>query len=65
MFILISFYWVSMLKFIFGTKWGNNRKKAPFDILGASTETENVLRGKTIIEREIVFLVVIDRYSWD
>ena len=41
----------------------NNIKEAPFGIPGASTEPENNLRVKTILEIKIGFLLEIDRYS--
>ena len=53
-FILITFYWVSMLGFISSTKLRDNIEKAPFGIPGVSTEHENGLRFKPIIESEIV-----------
>ena len=53
-FILINFYWVSMLKFISSTKNNNNTEKEPFGIPGESTEHENNLRFNPIFESKIV-----------
>ena len=53
MFILFTLYWVSMLEHTFSKKIRNNIEEAPFGISGASTEPENHLRVKTIVEREI------------
>ena len=64
-FILLIFYWASMLKFISGTKLLNNKEEVPFGIPGASTETKNYLRVKQIVENEIGFLLEIDWYSCD
>ena len=36
--IPITFYWVSMIGFIFSTKLGNNIEESPFGILGVSNE---------------------------
>ena len=63
--ILITYYWVSMIKFISSTKIRNNTVEAPFGIPGASTEPKNYLRVNTIVESEIGFLLGISRYSCD
>ena len=44
-----------MLEYIFNTKLRNNTYKAPFGIPGVSTESNNDLRVKTIIEGDIGF----------
>ena len=54
--ILITFYWVSMLKYISRTKIKNNTEEAPFVIPGERTEPENYLRVKPIVEIKIGFL---------
>ena len=58
----MTFYWVSMLEFISSTKLGNNTEDAPFGIMGESTETNNNLRVKPIVESDIGFLLEIDQY---
>ena len=45
-----------MLESIFIIKIRKNTEEAPFGTLGASTETKNDLRVKTIVESEIGFL---------
>ena len=45
-FILIAYYWVSVIYCISNTKLRNNAEKAPSGITGASTENENDLRVK-------------------
>ena len=45
-----------MVEFISRTKLRNNIEEAPFDIPGVSTEHDNNLRVKPIVEREILFL---------
>ena len=64
-FILITFYWVSLIKSNSRTKIINNTLEATFDIPGASTETKNNLRFKTIVDRYIAFLLEIYCYSCD
>ena len=59
-FILIDFYWVSMIKSISSTKIRNNTEKEPFGITGASTENKNNFRVKPIVESNICFLLEID-----
>ena len=49
-FTLITFYWVSMNKYISSTKIINNIEEAPCGIPGAITEHENNLRVKPIVE---------------
>ena len=44
-----------MLEFISSTKIIHNIKKAPFGILGASTEPDKCLKVKPTVEREIGF----------
>ena len=58
--ILISFYWVSILKHISRTKIRNNTEEAPFGIPGARTEADNNLMFEPIVERNITFLLGID-----
>ena len=64
-FILITFYWVSMLEYISSTKIRNNKEEAPFGILGEINEPENDLRVKPIVEIKIGFPLESDRYSCD
>ena len=52
-----------MIKFISRTKIRNSTEEAPFGIPWASTGPNNYLRVNPIIEREIGFLLEIDRYS--
>ena len=65
MFILVNLYWVSVLEFISRKTIINNTEEAPFGIPGASTEHENNLRVKLIIESEIFFWLGIYQYSCD
>ena len=53
-----------MLKFIYIIIFFNT-EDAPFGIPGASTELENDLRVKLIIDINIGFMLEIDRYSCD
>ena len=43
-FVLITFYWVSMLRIIYSIRLINNTKESNFGIPGASTEPKNYLR---------------------
>ena len=52
-FILITHYWVSILKYISSIKIRNNAVEAPFGIPGTSTEPKNNLRFKLLVERKI------------
>ena len=56
-FILITFYWVYMLKSISSTKIRNNTEEEPFGIPVAITESDNDLRINMIVESEIGFLL--------
>ena len=64
-FMLITFYWVSLIKFIYSTKLSNNKEEAPFGIPKAITEEENNLRVKTMVEHEICYMLEIDQYHCD
>ena len=48
-FILMTYYWVSMIGSISSTKLINNTEKASFGIPGASTEHENYFRFNPIV----------------
>ena len=50
-----------MIKSIYSTKIRNNTEAAPFGIPGASTEHENYLRVKPLVEGNISVLLEIDR----
>ena len=52
-----------MIKFILSTQNKYNTEKEPFGIWGVSTEHQNDLRVKTIVESEICFMLEIYRYS--
>ena len=65
MFILITFYCISMIKCFHGTKIRNNTEEAPFGIPGASTEDNKNLKATPIIDNDISFLMEIDRYYCD
>ena len=54
-----------MLEFILSTKILNNIEEAPFGILGERTEPNNYLKVEPTVEREIGFILEIDRYSCD
>ena len=56
-FMLITYDWVSMLKYISRTKNRKNTLEESFGILGTSTEPENNTRVKIIVESEIDFLL--------
>ena len=64
-FILITFYWGSIIGFIFSAHFRNNTEEAPFGILGVITEHVNNLRVNMIVESEIGFLLEFNQYSGD
>ena len=64
-FILITYYWVSVIEHISGKKIRNNTVEAPFVIPGVSTKWKSDLRFRPIVESEIGFLLEFDRYSND
>ena len=51
-FTLVAFYWVSIIVSISSTQLINNIKEAPFGIPDASTENENYLRVKPIVDSD-------------
>ena len=63
--MLVTYYWVPVIKSISSTKDKNYTGEAPFVIPGASTEHENNLRVKPIVEIKIYFMLEIDRCSCD
>ena len=54
-----------MFEYIPSTKIRNKTVEVPFVIMGAITEWQSDLRVKHIVESEIGFLLVLDRYSSD
>ena len=64
-FILITFYWVSMISFISNKKLRNIAEEVPSGIPRASSNDENSFRVKPVIERNMCFLIEIERWSCD
>ena len=52
-FILITFHWVSMLKFVSRTKLSKNTEEASFGITEETTEAKNDLKVEPIVESKI------------
>ena len=64
MLILIIYYkFFPCFNIFTARKIRNNPLEASFNKLSASTEPENYLRIKSIVETEIDFLLEFDRYS--
>ena len=51
-----------MIQYISRKKLRNNTENAPLGIQGADTEHKKNLRVKSVVEREILFLLEIDWY---
>ena len=51
----MTYYWFSMLEYIYSTKIRNKTVEAPFCIPGARTERQNNLRVKKIVESKLCF----------
>ena len=64
-FIIINFYWVSIIDSISSTQIGTNAEEEPFGTPSVLNEPKKFFRFKTIGENYLVFLFEIDKLSCD
>ena len=65
LFLLIKYFWVSMIECTYETNLRNNTEKSPYGITDASTEHKKFLMSNPVIEINICFLLDLDQYSCD
>ena len=64
MFVLITFFWVSVIEYISITKLKNNIEWASFGATSARNDPKNNLRVNPIIESEIFSVVNLPVLLW-